>query len=141
LHRSVDAARLQNVNTLRASIVGLLIVTLPLSATASFAASLSCPHQGIGAVQSVHAAPHDHATMHHHAGMHATMQHDGDHAVGHHTCDCVHHCAGANPASAVPALAVDGLARSDRMRAVYQAFHTDSSESPLLRPPISAPSA
>ena len=127
--------------------VGLLIVALPLSATASFAAGLTCPHQGLGA-----AAAHDHAAMmgherstghmsmvpHDHAAMvHAPSSSNDAHSSGHHACDCVHHCAGANPASGVPVLALDAVAGLAAAPDVYRSLHSDSAELQLLRPPIS----
>jgi len=118
------------VNTWRTFVVGLLIVALPLSATASFAASLGCPHQGLGSAAPAHRM-HDHAAM-------ASMHHDGSQASGHHVCDCAHHCAGASQALAPPVLAPDGLVGATAAPAHYRSFHTDSSEPPLLRPPISA---
>jgi hypothetical protein len=120
------------VNTWRTLVVGLLIVALPLSATASFSVRLSCPHQGLGAAMEQSA--HDRAAM-------ASMHHHGGAASGHHACDCVHHCAGANQAFAAPVLAFDGLTGSSAAPAHYRPFHSDSPEPPLLRPPIAAPAA
>jgi hypothetical protein len=144
------AATLAAMNRCRKAIVGLLIVAMPLSATASFAASLSCPHQGLGAALA-HGVRHDHGAMtasmdrvagtatlqHDHAAMLAAHLHDAAHATGgHHGCDCVHHCAGANPASSMQALALDDVVGPTARSADYRSFHSDSTEVPLLRPPI-----
>jgi len=130
------------VNLLRTWIAGALIVALPLSATASFAASLSCPHRGLGTTAAAQAA-HDHAAMAamQHAGANASMHHGGADAPAHHACDCVHHCAGAHHALAAPSLTFDGLTGAPAAPSLYRSFHFGSSEPPLLRPPISTAAA
>lgn len=128
---------LRAVNTFRALLVSFLIFAVPLSATGSMAAALSCPHQGTGALVAPlakQAGAHDHAAM-------MAMHHDPSRSMSHASCDCVHHCAGASAALTFPAMTIESVAALSVAPAIYQSLHSDSSEHPLLRPPIPAPVA
>jgi hypothetical protein len=130
------------VNLWRTLLVGLLSVALPLSATASLTAALSCPHQGFGAAAMADAHAHVAmaAAMHHDVAR-AQAHHDAASTSAHHACDCVHHCAGANHAVNAPTLIVGAFTGPTAVLAFYRFLHAVSSEPPLLRPPISIPAA